>query len=65
MQSTRYKGYLLWGHAIPDENRYAASVTITRESKVIEVSGILAHFMTETEAEIAGLQWATAWVDNN
>jgi hypothetical protein len=65
MQSTFYKGYLLWGHAIPEENRYTASGTITQESKVIEASGILAHFMTEGEAETAGLQWAKAWVDSH
>jgi hypothetical protein len=65
MQSKFYKGYTIWGHAIPQENGYAASGTITRESKVVEASGVLAHCTTEDEAETVGLDWALAWVDTH
>jgi hypothetical protein len=65
MQSRFYKGYNAWGHAIPQDNGYAASGTITRESKVIAASGVLAHFSTEEEAEIVGMDWALAWVDSH
>lgn len=71
MQSERYRGYVLWGHAILQQEdilqaeRYAASGTITRDTKVIEASGVLGAFGTEEEAESAGLAWARAWVDSH
>ncbi|HVE05815.1 MAG TPA: hypothetical protein VNE00_01045 [Paraburkholderia sp.] len=65
MQSGMYKGYSIWGHAIAQQNRYAASGTITRGTQVIEASGVLAHFVTEQEAEAIGLEWAKAWVDGH
>lgn len=71
MQSEKYRGYVLWGHAILHHEdsftatRYAASGTITRDTKVIEASGVLGAFDTEEEAERAGLAWARAWVDNH
>lgn len=70
MQSEKYLGYLLWGHAILQQEdirqaeRYAASETITRDTKVIEASGVLGIFESEEEAESAGLAWARAWVDS-
>ncbi|MDN7799347.1 hypothetical protein [Burkholderia vietnamiensis] len=70
MQQATYKGYVLWGHAIEQQEevlapeRYAASGTITRERKLIEASGVLGVFDTEEEAQDAGLSWARAWVDS-
>lgn len=69
MEQATYKGYVLWGHAIEQQEellapaRYAGSGTITRERRFIEASGILGVFDTEEEAQNAGLAWATAWVD--
>jgi hypothetical protein len=71
MQQESYKGYVLWGHAIAQQeeplaaDRYAASGTITREKKLIEASGIVGTFDDEQEAEDAGLAWARAWVDSH
>jgi hypothetical protein len=71
MQSEKYKGYVLWGHAILQQKdilqveKYAASGTITRDNRVIEASGVLDDFATEEEAETMGLAWARAWVDNH
>ncbi|NPT34267.1 hypothetical protein [Paraburkholderia xenovorans] len=68
MQQATYKGYVLWGHAIEQQEevlapeRYAASGTITRERKFVEALGILGTFDTEEEAQDAGLAWARAWV---
>ena len=63
MQSGIYRGYSIWGHAIPEGDRYAASGTITRESKVVEVSGVLGYFTAEEDAQVTGLRWAKAWID--
>jgi hypothetical protein len=47
MQSETYRGYSVWGHAIPQQEevmlpeRYAASGTITQRNKVVEASGVL------------------------
>ncbi|MEW9586871.1 hypothetical protein [Paraburkholderia sp. DGU8] len=71
MQTEKYRGYTLWGHAIVQQEgilqaaRYAASGTITRESKVIEASGVLGSYDSEEEAEHAGVSWARAWVDSH
>jgi hypothetical protein len=71
MQSEQYKGYMLWGHAILQQKeilhpeRYAASGTITKDNKVFEASGVLDEFATGEEAELAGIQWARAWVDSS
>jgi hypothetical protein len=71
MESDSYNGYYVWGHAIRQQEgilqleRYAASGTITRNNKLVEASGILGHFNTEHEAELAGLEWARAWVDSH
>ncbi|MFM0143513.1 hypothetical protein [Paraburkholderia sp. RL18-085-BIA-A] len=60
MQTEKYRGYTLWGDAIlQQENilqpeRFAGSGTITRDTKVV-VSGVLATFGTEEEAELAGI----------
>jgi hypothetical protein len=45
--------------------RYAASGTITQRNKVVEASGVLGRFDTQHEAELAGLDWARAWVDGH
>jgi hypothetical protein len=69
MQSETYLGYSVWGHAIPQQEevmlpeRYAASGTITKHNKVVDASGALGLFDTLREAELAGLEWARAWVD--
>jgi hypothetical protein len=77
MRSERYSDYTLWGHAILQQKdaahaehaghseRYGASGTITRDSKVIEASGVLGLFDSEEEAEDAGLSWARAWIDSH
>ncbi|EUC16601.1 hypothetical protein PMI06_004826 [Burkholderia sp. BT03] len=59
MQGEKYRGYVLWGHAllqqedIPQAERYAASGTINRDTKVIEASGVLDTFVSEEEADAA------------
>jgi len=70
MQSQKYRSYDVWGHAIVEENdadhqpeRYAASGTITRGGKLVQVSGVLGDFESEEDAQLAGLEWARAWVD--
>ncbi|TDN59118.1 hypothetical protein [Paraburkholderia sp. BL10I2N1] len=69
MRSEKHKGYMLWGHAIlnqqeiPQTERYAASGTITKDNRIVEASGVLGGFETEEEAERAGIGWALAWVD--
>ncbi|WP_082201615.1 hypothetical protein [Paraburkholderia phenoliruptrix] len=71
MQSERYRGYVLWGHAIAHQEdllqaeRFAASGTITRETKFTEASGVLGVFDSEDDAVAAGLAWARAWVDSH
>ncbi|CAB3774355.1 hypothetical protein LMG29542_07744 [Paraburkholderia humisilvae] len=65
MQSGFYKGYSIWGHAIPEGDRYAANGTITHESRVIEGSGVLGYFTAEEDAQVAGLAWARAWIDRH
>jgi hypothetical protein len=54
MQSQKYRGYDVWGHAIVEENnddhrpeRFAASGTITHGGKLVQVSGVLGHFESE------------------
>jgi hypothetical protein len=50
MESGIYKGYRIFGHAILQQDRillperYAASGTITRETKIVEASGVLGVF---------------------
>ncbi|WP_322054483.1 hypothetical protein [Paraburkholderia bannensis] len=69
MEQEKYKAFVLWGHAIAQQEellapeRYAASGTITQDNKFIEASGVLGLFDTEREAQEAGLAWARAWVD--
>ena len=69
MESERYNGYKVWGHAILRQEdilmqeRYAASGTIFQNGKFVEASGVLGHFATEGEAQQAGLAWARAWID--
>ncbi|MGF6635505.1 hypothetical protein [Paraburkholderia sp. MM6662-R1] len=71
MQTEKYRGYTLWGHAILDQEnilqreRFAGSGTIMRDTKVVEVSGVLGSFDTDEEAESAGLSWCRAWVDSH
>ncbi|ORC46748.1 hypothetical protein B2G74_25860 [Burkholderia sp. A27] len=71
MQQATYKGYVLWGHAIEQQEQvlapeqYAASGTITRDRKFVEASGVLGVFDTEQEAQDVGLSWARAWVDSH
>ncbi|MFM0502942.1 hypothetical protein [Paraburkholderia caffeinilytica] len=69
MGSERYNGYSVWGHAILQQvdilqqERYAASGTITQTGKLVETSGVLGYFDTDEQALQAGLDWARAWVD--
>lgn len=71
MQQATYNGYVLWGHAIEQQEEvlapalYAASGTITRDRRFIEASGVLGVFDTEEEAQDVGLSWARAWVDSH
>jgi hypothetical protein len=71
MEAESYKGYRIFGHAIVQQEdillpeRYAGSGTITRDTKMVEASGVLGVFDTEEEAQLAGLGWARAWVDSH
>jgi hypothetical protein len=71
MQTEKYCEYTLWGHAILQHEdilrpeQFAGSGTIMRDSKVVEVSGVLGTFDTDEEAELAGLSWCRAWVDSH
>ncbi|EKS9796314.1 MULTISPECIES: hypothetical protein [Burkholderia] len=65
MEAKVYKGYLLWGHVIRQGHEYAASDTVTRNNKLVETSGVLGSFESEDEAQLAGLDWCRAWVDNH
>ncbi|MPW22972.1 hypothetical protein GCT13_40860 [Paraburkholderia sp. CNPSo 3157] len=71
MQTEKYRGYTLWGHAILQQEdilqveRFAASGTIMRDTKVVEASGVLGTFESEEDAETSGIAWARAWVDNH
>lgn len=71
MQSEKYGSYVLWGHAILQQEeilqpeRYAASATVTRDTKFVEASGTLGSFDSQREAELVGLVWARAWVDSH
>ncbi|WP_322050570.1 hypothetical protein [Paraburkholderia bannensis] len=71
MQQATHKGYVLWGHAIAQQDellspdRYAASGTITRDNRLVESSGVIGTFSSEEEAQSAGLEWAIAWVDQH
>ncbi|KVU38865.1 hypothetical protein WK66_25805 [Burkholderia ubonensis] len=70
-RKTTYKGYVLWGYAIEQQEeatapeQYAASGTITRDRNFVEASGVLGVFESEEEAQDAGLSWARAWVDSH
>jgi hypothetical protein len=69
-QSEKYRSYVLCGHAILQQEgiqhaeRYAASGPITWNTKVVEACSVPGAFDTEAEAELDGLAWARAWVDN-
>ncbi|CAE6968432.1 MULTISPECIES: hypothetical protein [Paraburkholderia] len=71
MESGSYNGYRIFGHAILQQEdvlspeQYAGSGTITRDTKIVEASGVLGVFDTEEEAQFAGLGWARAWVDSH
>lgn len=65
MDAEVYKGYSHWGHAIRQSHEYAASGTVTRNNKLVETSGVLGDFESEDEAQLAGLDWCRAWVDNH
>lgn len=71
MQQATYKGYVLWGHTIEQQDgalapqRFAASGTITRDRKFVEASGVLGVFDTEEEEQEVGLSWARARVDSH
>jgi hypothetical protein len=71
MQTERYRGYMLWGHAILQQEdilqaeRYAAGGTVTLDNRFVEASGVLGIFATNEEAQVAGLGWARAWVDTH
>lgn len=56
MDAKLYKGYSIWGHAIRQGHRYAASGTVTRDNKLVKKPGVLGSPETEEEAEAAGPQ---------
>ncbi len=66
MEQERYRGYVLWRHAIVKQDellapeRYAASGTITRDNRLVETSGVVGVLDTGQEALDAGLLWAQA-----
>jgi hypothetical protein len=46
MQTEKYRGYTLWGHAILERDiqqteRFVGSGTVTRDAKVVEASGVI------------------------
>ncbi|WP_413213346.1 hypothetical protein [Paraburkholderia kururiensis] len=65
MEAKFYKRYSIWGHAIRQGIRYAASGTITQRNKLVEASGVLGCLEGEEQATSAGLAWCRAWVDNH
>jgi hypothetical protein len=71
MQQVTYKGYVLWGHAIEQQEevlapeRYAASGTITRDRKFVKASEVLGIFETEVEAKDVGRSWARGSTGSN
>jgi hypothetical protein len=65
MKAETYKGYSIWGHAIPEGHAYLASGTVMRDRRLVEASGVLGSYETEEDAMLAGLDWARAWVDNH
>ena len=65
MEAELYNCYSIWGHAIRQGTGYAAGGTVTRDNKLIETSGVLGSFETELDAELVGLNWCRAWVDNH
>ncbi len=65
MDSEVYNGYAIWGHAIRQGHVFAASGTVTRDSKLVETSGVLGNFESEDEAQLVGLDWCRAWVDSH
>ena len=65
MDAEVYRGYVIWGHAIRQGHAYAASGTITRESKLVATSGVLGNFESEDEARLFGLNWCRAWADSH
>jgi hypothetical protein len=58
MQSEKYRDYVLWGHAIPEQvdtferEQYVASGTVTRSGKLVEASGILGLTSSGEEAQL-------------
>lgn len=65
MDAEVYKGYAIWGHAIRQGHEYAAGGTVTRNSTLVETSGVLGNFESEDEAQLVGLNWCRAWVDSH
>lgn len=65
MEPESYNGYTIWGHAISQQDGYAASGSITLGTKLVGGSGVLATCSTEDEARLIGLDWARAWVDTH
>jgi hypothetical protein len=71
MEAKKYRGYTIFGHAILQQDeilqpeRYAASGTIAQDRRFVEASGVLGSFDNEEEAQLVGLAWARAWVDNH
>ncbi|SDI70948.1 hypothetical protein SAMN04487926_12274 [Paraburkholderia steynii] len=71
MQTERYKGFDLWGHAIEQQRDssekacYGASGTVTRAGKLAAASDMLDVVETDEAAQQLGLEWARAWVDSH
>jgi hypothetical protein len=53
MEAENYKGYRIWGHAIVQQEdilqqeRFAASGTITQDNKLVVTSGVLGAALTK------------------
>lgn len=71
MRSAGYKGFDLWGHAIPmqaeneETAQFGAGGTVMKCGTVLGTSGILGLAGTKEGAWHIGLEWARAWVDSH
>ncbi|SAL18588.1 hypothetical protein AWB64_01266 [Caballeronia sordidicola] len=63
MQTVGYKGFLLYGHSIEQQDGFAASGTVVQDGKLVQSSGVLAVYQSDEDAMDAGVRWAQEWID--